>query len=122
MQSRYSEKLMEHFLEPYHRGPMESPLATGVAGCPGRGPYLVFQIQCDGTTITEAAFQSHNCGVTVACGSALCEMVEGRTLEECLQITARDLQEFLNGVPVEKQNVPLMAVDVLQQAIAEVVP
>ncbi len=110
---------MDHFQSPRNQGQLKQPSGTGVSGTPGRGPFLVFQIGCNEGTITEARFQCHNCGVTVASGSVLTEIVEGKTIAECVDIDAAILIEELDGVPADKQHVPQFALSALQQALEE---
>lgn len=117
--SRYSETVMEHFLDPRNRGTLSSPAGVGVSGIPGEGPFLVFQVDCTGPTVTSAAFQCHSCGVTVASGSMLTTMVLGKTLDECLQISANDITNALEGVPPDKLHVPQLALIAMKQAVME---
>jgi hypothetical protein len=50
---------------------METPDRVGIAGTPGRGPYVALYLRLAGDVISEAQFQTHGCGVSIACGSML---------------------------------------------------
>lgn len=117
MADRYSETIMQHFLEPQNRGTLEHPNGVGLWGRPGEGPFFVIQVRLDGGRIIAAAFQCHNCGVTVAAGSVLTTLVKGCSVEDCLGISAGDLATALEGVPPDKLHVPESAVLALRQAI-----
>ncbi len=119
MAQRYSDLVMEHFMNPHHQGTLERADGTGVSGVPGRGPFMVFQILCEESIIKEAWFRSHNCGVTVACGSVLTEMVAGLTLEDAANISVANVVTELDGVPIDKQHVPEFALRAARMAIAE---
>ena len=119
MPQRYSDTVMDHFMSPRHQGPLKNPSGTGVSGAPGRGPFLVFQVRCENGIVTEAWFQSHNCGVTVAGGSVLTELVEGKTPEQCRAVNADTLTDSLDGVPPDKRHVPEFAVAAMKMAIDE---
>lgn len=119
MSPRYSAEIMEHFLDPQNRGRLDCPSSVGISGVPGRGPYLMIQIQCEGNIISDAKFQCHNCGVTVACGSILTEMIKDQTLSFCAQIDPDRLSSQLGGVPPDKMHVPDFAIRALHQAIEE---
>ncbi len=119
MGPRYSETIMEHFMEPRNRGRLEHPSGVGLSGTPGQGPYFVFQIVSDGTHVEQASFQCHNCGVTVACGSMLTELVTNKTLQDCRQITAKDLTDALDGVPPDKMHMVSFVLDALKIALSE---
>ena len=92
---------MEHFLEPRNRGTLTHPDGTGVSGIPGQGPYFVIQLACVDGVIQQARFNCHNCGVTVASGSILTQMILNIRLEQALKISARDISDALGGVPIE---------------------
>ncbi|MBL8820636.1 MAG: iron-sulfur cluster assembly scaffold protein [Planctomyces sp.] len=115
--SRYSEIVMDHFVQPRNRGKLENPSGVGVVGVPGEGPFLVFQIACTGGIIAAAAFQCHNCGVMVASGSVLTTMTIGKTLQECRLISADDIILQLDGVPPDKLHGPRFALEAMRLAI-----
>src|SRR5690606_25754281 len=102
MSSRYSDKIIEHFADPRNRGQLDQPSGVGVSGVPGQGPYFVLHLVSQRGLVTEARFQCHNCGVTVACGSVLTELLLGKTLDECLQIDTARIATELDGIPVDK--------------------
>ncbi len=119
MTERFTDTLMEHFLEPRNRGILESPDGTGVSGVPGQGPFLVIQLACADGVIRQARFNSHSCGVTVATGSVLTELVLNRRLTDAMLIAASDIERELGGVPIDKRHVTEAAITTLRQAIAE---
>src|SRR4029077_10952953 len=97
--SRFSETLMDHFQSPRNRARMESPDVVGMAGVPGQGRYLALYVRIREGQVSKAQYDCHGCGVTIACGSALTELMMGRTIEDCTEITTRDLVTALDGVP-----------------------
>ena len=121
MAERFTEILMEHFLEPRNRGKLANPDGSGVTGIPGQGPYFVIQLACIDGVIREARFNSHNCGVTVASGSVLTELVLNRRLDEAQNLSAQNIEDALGGVPVDKRHVPETAISALRMASAEAV-
>jgi nitrogen fixation protein NifU and related proteins len=99
---RFSEILMDHFNSPRNSGRTETPDRVGIAGTPGRGPYVALYLRLAGDVISEAQFQTHGCGVSIACGSMLTEMIVQRAADECLKLTPERLSEALDGVPGTK--------------------
>ena len=110
---------MEHFMEPVNRGTMDNATGTGVTGVPGSGPFFVFQIRTVDGRVTDTRFQSHTCGVTVASGSVLTELVIGRSMDECRELSVEYLTSALGGVPSDKLHVPETAIKTLYQALTE---
>jgi nitrogen fixation protein NifU and related proteins len=112
-----SEILMDHFNAPRNSGRMEIPDRVGIAGTPGRRPYVALYLRLAGDVISEARFQTHGCGVSIACGSMLTEMIIGRAADECLELTPERLSEALDGVPGTKLHCPALAVAALKNAL-----
>jgi nitrogen fixation NifU-like protein len=116
---RYSDILMNHFLSPRNAGPMQDPDRIGLVGIPGQGPFMVVCLRLDGDRVTEARFQTHGCGATIAAGSMLTELVAHRSVRECLALTAEHLTAALGGVPPDKVHCPALAVAALRAALPE---
>jgi nitrogen fixation protein NifU and related proteins len=116
--SQFSDVLMDHFNSPRNSGRMETPDRVGIAGTPGRGPYVALYLRLAADVISEARFQTHGCGVSVACGSMLTEMITGRAASECLELSPDHLSEALEGVPATKLHCPVLAVAALKNALS----
>lgn len=115
--SRFSDTLMDHFQAPRNMGRMESPDIVGLAGVPGQGRYLVLFARIADGRIANAQFECHGCGVTIACGSALTELITGRTIAECEKLTGSDLASALDGVPPDRGDCPEFAMHALRSVL-----
>ncbi len=113
---------MDHFQAPRNEGRIESADAIGVAGVPGQGRHIVIYLQVSNGRVASARFQCHGCGVTIACGSALTELIEGRLCHECWQITPDDLTKALDGVPPDKGDRAGFAIHALREALRQLGP
>jgi nitrogen fixation protein NifU and related proteins len=116
---KYSETLMDHFTAPRNSGALDSPDLTGHAGIPGRGPFLILYLQIQGDQILASKFQTYGCGPTIACGSVLTELITGRTVSECLELTSQTLIDALDGIPHDKLHSPALAIAALRDALKE---
>ena len=96
---------------------MESPDATGHAGSPGRGPFLILYLRICDERIVAAKFQTYGCGPTIACGSMLTELIMGRPITDCLLLTSEELVSALEGVPADKLHSPALAIAALRDAL-----
>ena len=115
--TRYSDALMDHFQSPRNRGELFQANAAATASH-GRGaPYVTLYLQISGETVVRAGFESFGCGIAVAAGSVLTEMVGGKSVEACRKITARDVIESLDGVPVGKEFCADLAITALRLAL-----
>ena len=118
---KYSETLMDHFMSPRNNGPMHSSDSVGLVGTPGNGPFLVLCIRIREGKIADARFQTYGCGATIACGSMLTQMIIGRSIHDCLEITQDQLINALDGVPPDKLHSPALAIGALQAALKKYV-
>jgi nitrogen fixation NifU-like protein len=114
---KYSETLMEHVMAPRNGGVMEAPDLTGHAGAPGRGAFLILFLKLQDDRIAVAKYHTHGCGPTIASGSILTELIVGRTIAECQELTTEDLIAALDGVPPDKLHCPALAIAALRDAL-----
>src|SRR5438034_687909 len=118
---RFSDILMDHFMAPRNDGHMEAPDRVGVGGNPGQGPSIVLYLRLRENVIFDARFRANGCGVTIAAGSMLTEMIVNRSVEECRTISADQLAEALGGVPPDKAHSPILAITALRSALGSVI-
>jgi nitrogen fixation NifU-like protein len=117
--SKYSETLTEHVLAPRNGGAMESPDVTGHSGAPGRGAFIILYLKMQDDRIKAANYHTIGCGPTIASGSMLTEMIVGRSIAECRELTVENLIEALDGVPPDKLHCPALAIGALKDALAK---
>jgi nitrogen fixation NifU-like protein len=96
---------------------MEDADLTGHAGTPGRGAFLILFLKVQDDRIAAAKYQTYGCGPTIAAGSMLTELIVGRTIAECCELTTDDLIAALDGVPPDKLHCPALAIAALQDAL-----
>jgi nitrogen fixation NifU-like protein len=117
--AKFSETLTEHVMAPRNSGVLQTPDLTGHAGSPGRGPFMVLFLKLDDDRIAVAKYQTYGCGPTIASGSMLTEMIAGRTIAECRELTVEDLIQALDGVPPDKLHCPALAIGALKDALSK---
>ena len=115
----YSQKVMEHFMNPRNVGEVEEPDGVGEVGNPVCGDVMRITIKVVDDRIADIKFKTLGCGAAIATSSIITEMAKGMTLEEALRIDRKTVAEALGGLPPNKMHCSNLAADALHEAIKD---
>ena len=115
----YSEKVIEHFRNPRNMGRIENADGIGKVGNPICGDVMYIYIKVENDKIVDCKFETFGCAAAIATSSMVTEMVKGKTLEEALKITNREVTEALDGLPPIKYHCSVLAEEGIKAAIED---
>src|SRR3990170_945947 len=115
----YTDKVMDHFMNPRNVGTMNDADGVGLEGNPVCGDIMKMFIKVENDVIVEVKFQTFGCGAAIATSSICTEMVKGKTIDEALKITNKAVAEALGGLPKNKMHCSNLAADALHKAIED---
>ncbi len=118
----YSTKVIDHYENPRNVGSLDRndpDVGTGLVGAPACGDVMKLQIKVNAEGVIEdARFKTFGCGSAIASSSLVTEWVKGRTVDQALSITNRDVARELDLPPV-KVHCSVLAEDAIKAAIAD---
>lgn len=115
----YSEKVMDHFMNPRNVGEMPDADGVGMEGNPTCGDAMQLFIKVENDRIVDAKFRTFGCGAAIAVSSMITEMVKGKTLDEALSISKEAVAQELGGLPPQKMHCSNLGADALKKAIED---
>jgi NifU-like protein involved in Fe-S cluster formation len=115
----YSDKFNDHLTNPRNAGELSNANAIGEETNPVCGDRLRLSLRIIDGRIEAARFLAYGCPPTLACGSALAEMLEGRSLEEARAVTKDQVVKAVGGLPSRKHHAAALAIETLQSALSE---
>lgn len=114
----YSETFRDHLARPRNAGELDDADASAELTNPACGDRLRLTLRIRDGRIQAARFLAYGCPPTLACGSALAEMLEGITTAEAARITRQQITRALDGLPARKSHAAALAVETLHAALS----
>jgi nitrogen fixation NifU-like protein len=116
----YSSELLDHFQNPRNAGEIEAPDASARLENPACGDILEFTLKMEGNRIAVIRFRAKGCVPSIACGSALTELIKGKTLEEAKQVSREELIGKVGGLPQTAIHASHLAMDALTALLKKI--
>jgi len=116
---QYSDKVMEHFMNPRNVGVIENADGVGRVGNPVCGDLMEMSVKIQDNTIADIKFRTFGCGAAIATSSMATELIKGKTIDEALDISNRAIAEALDGLPPIKMHCSVLAADALRASLAD---
>lgn len=120
----YTKKILERFRKPKYAGKMKNPSSRGKVGNVRCGDIMEVYIKVEKDKegkeiIKDISFLTYGCVAAIASTDYLCEIVKGKTLDEALKITSKDVVKKMGKVPAIKLHCSVLAHNALKKAIED---
>ncbi len=115
----YTEKVMEHFSNPHNVGEIENANAVGQVGNAKCGDIMRMSMIIEDDIIKDIKFKTFGCGAAIATSSVATDLVKGKTIEEALKITNKQVIDELGGLPPAKIHCSVLAEEAIHAAIGD---
>ena len=115
----YSDIVMDHFMHPRNVGEIENPDGVGQVGNAKCGDIMKMYLKIRDNVIQDVRFETFGCGSAIASSSMATEMIKGKTIDEALAVTNRQVVDALGGLPAHKLHCSVLAEESIKSAIKD---
>ena len=119
----YSEKVKDHFMKPrnflFGDESQFDADAVGQVGNPICGDQMKMYLQIKDNKIVDVRWKTYGCASAIASTSALSELAKGKTLDEALAISAKDIDDYLGNLPKHKFHCSVLGHEAMEDAITK---
>ena len=115
----YSDIVMDHFMHPRNVGEIENPDGVGQVGNAKCGDIMKMYLKIRDNVIQDVKFETFGCGSAIASSSIATEMIKGKTIDEALAVTNRQVVDALGGLPAHKLHCSVLAEESIKSAIKD---
>ena len=113
----YTETVMDHFMHPRNVGEIENPDGVGQVGNAKCGDIMKMYLKIQNNIIEDVKFETFGCGSAIASSSMATELIKGKTIEEALAVTNKQVVDALGGLPAYKLHCSVLAEESIKAAV-----
>ncbi len=115
----YNDKVLEYFVNPINSGEIKDADGVGTVGNASCGDIMQIFLKIENDIITDVKFKTFGCAAAIASSSMATQMVKGKTVDEALKLTNREVVEALEGLPPQKIHCSVLAEEAIKKAIED---
>ena len=115
----YTDTVMDHFMHPRNVGEIKDPSGVGEVGNAKCGDIMKMYLDIENDVIKDVKFETFGCGSAIASSSMATEMIKGKTVEEALAISNKDVVDALGGLPAHKLHCSVLAEEAIKKALQD---
>ena len=115
----YTDTVMDHFLHPRNVGEIADADGVGEVGNAKCGDIMKMYLKIRDNVIQDVKFETFGCGSAIASSSMATEMIKGKTIDQALAVTNRQVVDALGGLPAHKLHCSVLAEESIKSAIKD---
>ena len=115
----YSEKVMDHFINPRNVGVIEDADGIGEVGNARCGDIMKIYLKIDNDIITDVKFETFGCGSAIGSSSMATELIKGKPVSDALSLTNKAVVDALDGLPAHKLHCSVLAEEAIKSALKD---
>ena len=115
----YTETVMDHFMHPRNVGEIENPDGVGQVGNAKCGDIMKMYLKIKNNIIEDVKFETFGCGSAIASSSMATELIRGKTIENALAVTNKQVVDALGGLPAHKLHCSVLAEEAIKAAVKD---
>ena len=115
----YSEKVMDHFMNPRNVGRIADASGIGQVGNAKCGDIMKIYLKIDNDIIVDVKFETFGCGSAIASSSMATEMIKGKSIHDAMELTNKAVCEALDGLPAQKVHCSVLAEEAIKSALKD---
>lgn len=113
----YTETVMDHFTHPRNVGEIPDADGVGEVGNAKCGDIMKMYLKIKDNRIEDAKFETFGCGSAIASSSMATELIKGKTVDEALAVTNKQVVDALGGLPAYKLHCSVLAEESIKAAV-----
>ena len=115
----YSDIVMDHFMHPRNVGEIPDADGVGQVGNAKCGDIMKMYLKIKDNVIQDVKFETFGCGSAIASSSMATELIKGKTIEEALAVTNKQVVDALGGLPAYKLHCSVLAEESIKAAVKD---
>ena len=115
----YSDKVMDHFMNPRNVGEIADADGVGEVGNAKCGDIMKMYLKIKDGKIDDVKFETFGCASAIASSSMATELIKGKTIDEALAVTNKQVVDELDGLPAHKLHCSVLAEDAIKAAVRD---
>ena len=115
----FTEEVMERFRNPKNAGKLKDYNASGESGDPKCSDVIHMFIKIRRGKVDDARFRVYGCPGAISTTDVFIDMIRGKTIQEAMKITEKDISDALGGLPTSHMHCSNLPMDAFRNAIKD---